>query len=413
MLTASKDKLQDICTLITDGSHYSPPTVANGKPIASVKDMLDYDIDLESCRKISDEEYDSLVKNNCKPQINDVLIAKDGSFLKKIFIVEEEPQYVVLSSIGIFRPNMDLVNPYYLMYYFHLDSFRRYVSKGFVSGTALKRIVLDAFKRIEINIPPLEVQNEIVNKIKPIDDKIKVNTELISKLEEYTQLLFYKWFVDFNFPDSNGQPYKENSGEFIEIEGNNFPINWGYENLSSLGEIVSGGTPSKSNSDYFCEVGIPWITPKDLSMTTNKFIIRGERDITEVGLKKSSAKLMPKGTVLMSSRAPIGYLAISKNEVTTNQGFKSIVPKEGVGSEFIYFTLKRLMPKIERMGSGSTFKEVSKEMMSKLKVIIPEKIVLQKFQKSVHPLSEKLKLLEEENEKLIVMRDLLIKKLIK
>lgn len=125
MLVLRKEKLQDVCTLITDGSHYSPPTVDDGKPIASVKDMLEYDIDLESCRRISDDEYKALVKSNCRPQINDVLIAKDGSYLKKVFVVEKEPEYVVLSSIGIFRPNTELINPYYLMYYFHLASFRR------------------------------------------------------------------------------------------------------------------------------------------------------------------------------------------------------------------------------------------------------------------------------------------------
>ena len=286
------------------------------------------------------------------------------------------------------------------------------MTNGFVSGTALKRIVLDAFKRIEINLPPIEIQEDIVSKIKPVDDKIKVNTMLISELKKYSELIFRKWFIDFNFPNKEGKPYKENCGQMTEVNGKMLPNGWNYEFITSLGKVIGGGTPSTSNRKYFTEFGIPWITPKDLSMTNNKYIVRGAIDISEEGLKNSSANLMPKGTVLMSSRAPIGYLGIAKNEVTTNQGFKSIVPNHDVGSEFVYYTLKRLMPKIEMSGSGSTFKEVSKEMVSKLKVVKPEREILHKFQQTVRALSDKVALLEEENERLVEIRDLLTRKLI-
>lgn len=406
----TKTQLQDICSLITDGSHLSPPTVSFGKPIASVKDMLEYDVDLTSCRRISEKDYNLLVKGNCQPQIGDVLIAKDGSYLKKIFVVEADPEYVVLSSIGIFRPDKNLINPYYLMYYFHLNSFRRYVSNGFVSGTALKRIVLDAFKRIEINIPTLDEQERIINNILPVDKKIKLNEKLLKQLGEYSEKIYRRWFVDFNFPDKNNHPYLENNGGLKVVNGVSIPENWSLDRITSLGEIVAGGTPSTRESKYFTNKGIPWITPKDLSATSNKYITNGAIDITPEGLLNSSAKVLPAGTVLMSSRAPIGYLGIAKNEVTTNQGFKSIVPYEDVCSEYIYYTLKRIMPKILRIGSGSTFKEVSKEMVSKLIVIKPSEDIMHAYKHEIKLISEKIRLLEEENERLINLRNLLIEK---
>src|SRR5699024_243830 len=278
---------------------------------------------------------------------------------------------------------------------------------------ALKRIVLDAFKRIKINVPPIEEQEEIVNKIKPLDDKIRINEKLMTNLEEYSQLLYHKWFVNFDFPNENNDAYKENGGKMKIMKGKEIPERWTVDYLPSLGEIVSGGTPLTSNDSYFAKKGIPWITPKDLATTSNKYVSRGESDITEIGLKNSSAQLMPKGAVLMSSRAPIGYLAIAKNQITTNQGFKSIVPNLNIGSEFIYYTLKRIMPKIKIVGSGSTFKEVSTAVLSRLKIVKPENQVLKAFKQTIHPFSEKIRLLEEENELLVEARNLLIHKLIK
>lgn len=126
--------------------------------------------------------------------------------------------------------------------------------------------------------------------------------------------------------------------------------------LSDLGTVVAGGT-SKTKPEYYSEKGIAWITPKDLSLNKSKFISHGKIDISELGFSKSSAIKMPTGTVLFSSRAPIGYIAIAANEVTTNQGFKSIVPNENVGTAFMYYLLKFLLPTIEGMASGSTLRK--------------------------------------------------------
>lgn len=179
----------------------------------------------------------------------------------------------------------------------------------------------------------------------------------------------------------------------------------------NLGSIVGGSTPSKAIEEYYCERGIPWITPKDLSNNKNKFISRGSIDITEKGLQKSSAKVMPSGTVLFSSRAPIGYIAIAKNEVTTNQGFKSVVPNEDIGTAYIYYFLKHNLEKIENMASGSTFKEVSGTVMKNIEATIPDKSTLKEFNMLCESLFKQQEVLEEENERLEKLRDMLLPKL--
>ena len=148
--------------------------------------------------------------------------------------------------------------------------------------------------------------------------------------------------------------------------------------LSDLGEIVGGGTPSTKVQENYENGTISWITPKDLAGLRRRFISQGERNITEQGLRSCSAQMMPKGTILFSSRAPIGYVAIANNELCTNQGFKSIVPNAGMDSLFLYYLLVYNKNRIENVGIGTTFKEVSAKTMRGISVRVPTSIIHQK-----------------------------------
>lgn len=186
---------------------------------------------------------------------------------------------------------------------------------------------------------------------------------------------------------------------------------WSEGTISDLGIVVGGSTPSKAKPEYYTLHGIAWITPKDLSLNKSKFITRGENDISELGLRNSSATIMPKGTVLFSSRAPIGYIAIAAGNVTTNQGFKSIVPKSEIGTAFVYYFLKNALPTIEGIASGSTFKEISGNTMKSVPAFIPNNEALAKFNKFCVPIFEQQQLLESQNQHLSKMRDTLLPKL--
>ena len=206
-----------------------------------------------------------------------------------------------------------------------------------------------------IYLPTLEQQNEIVEILSALDNKIEVNKQINDNLEQQAQALYQELFVDNADPE------------------------WQQGTICDLGAVVGGSTPSKAKAEYYTENGIAWITPKDLSVNKSKFIAHGENDITELGLKNSSASIMPKGTVLFSSRAPIGYIAIAAGEVTTNQGFKSVVPKPEIGTVFVYYFLKSNLPVIEGIASGSTFKEVSGSTMKRVPSFIPDADTLSRF----------------------------------
>lgn len=198
---------------------------------------------------------------------------------------------------------------------------------------------------------------------------------------------------------------------FQELFVDNASPEWTTGTISDLGTVVGGSTPSKAKPEYYTESGIAWITPKDLSINKSKFVSHGENDITELGLKNSSAAIMPEGTVLFSSRAPIGYIAIAAGEVTTNQGFKSVVPKLEIGTPFVYFFLKNTLPVIEGMASGSTFKEVSGSTMKNVPAVIPDAETLAKFSDFCAPIFEQQRTLEELNQSLAKLRDSLLPKL--
>ena len=150
--------------------------------------------------------------------------------------------------------------------------------------------------------------------------------------------------------------------------------NWKTCTIGDLGTVVGGATPSTKKNENYDGGTISWITPKDLAGFSGRFISHGERNITEVGLKSCSTQLMPTHTVLFSSRAPIGYIAIADREVCTNQGFKSVVPNEDTDYIFLYYLLKYNKDRIESLGSGTTFKEVSGSTMRGIEVFVPDSI---------------------------------------
>lgn len=258
---------------------------------------------------------------------------------------------------------------------------------GYITGSAQPKLSQANMNNISFEIPSVEMQDLILSVILPIEKRIATNTAINENLEQQAQAYFVDLFI------TNATP------------------NWRIGTISDLGNVVGGGTPSKKVEEYYTSDGIAWITPKDLSNDKSKFVAHGETDITELGLSKSSATLMPKGTVLFSSRAPIGYIAIADGQVCTNQGFKSIVPFDNVGTAFVYYFLKENLSAIENVASGSTFKEVSGSTMKNFTAIIPDNDTLAEFQRFCSPLFEQQRALEYENRYLASIRDTLLPKL--
>ena len=259
--------------------------------------------------------------------------------------------------------------------------------KKFASASAVPGINRNTVHKEIVRFPDFETQQKIASVLSTIDKKIAVNKAINDNLEQQAATYFQELFIN------NANPV------------------WQISTISDLGTVVGGSTPSKTKPEYYTNNGIAWITPKDLSINKSKFISHGENDITELGLKNSSATVMPKGTVLFSSRAPIGYIAIASNEVTTNQGFKSVIPYSEIGTAFVYFFLKHSLPVIESAASGSTFKEISGSAMKNIPAIIPDRSTLDQFNSFCAPIFAQQKILEEQNHSLAMLRDSLLPKL--
>ncbi len=277
---------------------------------------------------------------------------------------------------------------------------------------------------IQLRLPEGESRKRICDFLGRLNRKIELNTNINAELEATAKLIYDYWFEQFDFPMSPeyskslckpelaGKPYKSSSGKMVYNNALKQVIPEGWEDgiFDDVAKIIGGSTPSKDEvSNFVIENGTPWITPKDLSLNKRKkFISRGEIDVTEKGIKNASLKLLPEGSVLLSSRAPIGYLAIARQTVTTNQGFKSFVPKKHFTSEFLYYQIKNKIPLIEACSGGSTFKEVSGSILKTIKVVLPPEGIIESYQEIIKPIFKKQNVIELENKELEVLRDWLL-----
>lgn len=267
-----------------------------------------------------------------------------------------------------------------------------------------------AFKAIEIPEIPYSEQIRIASTIDDLDHKIYLNRLMNATLEKIAQQLYNYWFVQFDFPNAQGKPFKSSGGKMFynNVVKREIPEGWEVKQLSDIAEVCNGATPSTSDeSNYGGD--IVWITPKDLSDQKSKFTFRGERTISEKGYSSCSTRLLPKGSILMSSRAPIGLLSIASCEMCTNQGFKSIIPKEEDDNLYLYFYLKTNMKQIEQLGSGTTFKEVSRESMNKYQVLyVNDRTVYAKWVELIKPIFAKQETLIKDSLNITSLRDYLL-----
>jgi type I restriction enzyme S subunit len=182
--------LEYVTEKITDGAHKSPPTVEVGLPMASVKDMHQWGIHLDSCRKISESDFEELVRNDCRPLKNDILIAKDGSYLKHVFVAPKDLDLVILSSIAILRPN-GKYHPILLSIYLKMSSTREAL-ENIVTGAVIPRIVLKDFRKFKLKLPPMELQVNALKTLEPIHMRCWQNVNQISTLEKLRDTLLPK-----------------------------------------------------------------------------------------------------------------------------------------------------------------------------------------------------------------------------
>ncbi|MCA0348134.1 MAG: restriction endonuclease subunit S [Bacteroidetes bacterium] len=253
-------------------------------------------------------------------------------------------------------PN-ELVNPKYVYYY--LKTIKE-LAENLASGTTFLELSTTKFRQIPFPLAPIEEQNLIVEKIEEVLSYINESLNQINKSLIKTELYLRKCI------------YNIFKGSLLQNDYllNELPNEWEWKTLDEIGKIYNGGTPKTEIKEYWGDE-IAWITPSDLSNSKEKYISKGKKSITKLGLDNSSTKKLPKETIIFSTRAPIGYVAIAKNELTINQGFKAIVVNEKINSSYIYYYLKSINEYANKIASGTTFLELSMEKFKSIPIPIP------------------------------------------
>ena len=359
--------------------------IPNGHPYIRVRDLNNKRLlELDNSYEYVDNETQKVI-SKYTVKTGDVVLSIVGT-IGLVAIVGRTLDGANLTENCVKLSSFHGVNRDFLYYYLRSDCGQQEIRCGTV-GAVQAKLPIKNIQNIAINLPDYTTQERIASLLLSIDRKIELNQKINDNLEQQAVTYFQELYIN------NANPM------------------WQIGTISDLGTVVGGSTPSKTKPEYYTNNGIAWITPKDLSINKSKFISHGENDITELGLKNSSATVMPKGTVLFSSRAPIGYIAIASNEVTTNQGFKSVIPYSEIGTAFVYFFLKHSLPVIESAASGSTFKEISGSAMKNIPAIIPDRNTLDQFNSFCAPIFAQQKILEEQNHSLAMLRDSLLPKL--
>jgi len=315
--------------------------------------------------------------------------------------------YIPLSSriylhnqrIGLVTLISDEFDKDYIYWLMRTQYYQRKIANS-STGATVHHTSPSKIYEFKFEAPDINVQKKISSILTSYEKLIENNNKRIKILEQMAENLYKEWFVRFRFPGYE-------TAEFVD----GVPKAWMFKRVEQIGKIVAGGTPSTKIDEYW-NGDIPWLTPADLSSFSGIYISRGSIDISELGLRKSSAVMLPTNTVLLSSRAPIGYVALAKNPIATNQGFKSVICNEDiVNCYYLFYFFKMNKSLLESFGSGATFLELSAKGLSRMKILIPSFDIQNKFGKFISKIADEVDMLQQQNQNLIKQRDYLLPRL--
>ncbi len=400
------DVLKNNCKNIQYGFTQSASLDEVGPKFLRITDIQDKIIDWKNVPFCEISESDH---KKYKLVPGDIIIARTGASTGTNTIFKEGMSDSVFASYLIKVQTNEKLDPFFVHHYLQSGFYKEYVA-GILGGSAQPNANAQQLTEVEIPIPSIAEQTRIAEILSSLDDKIELNRQINANLEKIASALFKRWFVDFEFPDENGKPYKSSGGKMVELELGEIPRGWKVGVTADIMTIKGGSTPSTSENKYWENGLINWATPKDLSGLKSIVLLDTEKRITEAGLKKISSGLLPVGTLLLSSRAPIGYITMAAIPVAINQGFIAINCTDE-HSEFILFWLKANVDLIKSKANGSTFLEINKATFRQIGICIPQANILEAFHEVVFGIVNNLKNSELEIQKLIAIRDSLLPRL--
>ena len=387
----------------------------DGVPLVRLAGLIRGASVLEGCNYLDPE---SVVKrwDQFRLELGDVLLSTSASLGRIAVVGEEGIGAIPYTGIIRMRPRYTTVHGPFIRYLLEGPDFQQQCEIVGV-GSVIRHFGPMHLRQMTLKVPPLPDQRAIAHVLGTLDDKVELNRRMNRTLEEMARAIFHDWFVDFGptrakmegldpyFPPELWDLFPD---ELVDSELGEIPDGWKIKNLGQVVEVFGGATPSTKMPEYWEGGTHCWATPKDLSNIASPVLLDTERKVTETGLNKISSGLLPTGTLLLSSRAPIGYLAISEVPVAINQGFIAMPPRETPSNWYMMLWCKASHEEIISHANGSTFLEISKTNFRKIPMVFPDRELLAEFDKLVGSLYKKVSVNQRESQTLATKRDELL-----
>ena len=391
-------RIGEVCDVIPGFAFKSKDLRETGIPVVKIGNITDdYKVDINSVQCLPEnlitEKHEKFILTN-----HDILIAMTGATAGKVGRIRcSEEQVLLLNQrVAKFKPRN--INPNFFWSAISTPQYRT-IFYRLGGGAAQPNMSGAQIEAVEIPYPPPNVQDRIASVLTAYDDLIENNQRRIQLLEQSAQLLYKEWFVHLRF-----------SGyEHVTIT-DGVPEGWERKTIANVCETVGGGTPSTKVSEYWGG-DVTWIVPTDVTKNDCLILLDSERKITEKGLRESSAKLVPPNTILMTSRASVGFFALMDIEVCTNQGFINIIPHDEKMRMYLLFNLMSRVAEIRSNAKGTTYPEISKGRFRQMDIVIPTRNLIVDFAKTVCDIMQQVRYLKHSTLKLTQARDLLLPRL--
>lgn len=395
--------LDDLCELIVDCEHKTAPKSPSGYPSIRTPNVGRGRLILDGVNRVDEETYIKWTRR-AVPKKDDLIIAREAP-VGNVAIVRKGQEVCLGQRTVLVRPDPSLVEPEFLCY-FMLGEYVQTRFMAAATGATVPHLNMSDLRSLPIpELPALPTQRRIASILSTYDDLIENNTRRIEILEEMARRLYEEWFVHFRFPGHEQVSFKE-------TELGRVPEGWEVKTVADTFEIFGGGTPSKKEPSYWEGGTINWFSPTDLTRAGTAFMDSSGAKITDIGLRKSSARMFPAFSVMMTSRATLGVISINTTEACTNQGFITCLPSKRFPLYLLYYWLNANVETFISLGTGATFKEITKGTFKTIPLAVPSLQVANQFQDDVSPLMSLALNLQRKNANLRTQRDLLLPKLV-
>ena len=398
-------ELEDIIETFFDYRGRTPKKTNSGIPLITAKIVKQGRVN-PATEFIKEEDYDGWMTRGI-PLKGDVILTTEAP-LGEVAQIKDTKKVALAQRIITLRGKVEIVDNTFLKYSLQSPIMQHRLFER-ASGTTVIGIKSSELKKVNINLPPLEEQKKIANVLSSLDDKIELNNEMNKTLEEMAESIFKRWFVDFEFPNEDGEPYKSSGGEMVDSELGMIPKGWEVQCIGDIGNVITGKTPSaKVEGSYGDECN--FITPRDI--TDSPIILNTERKLSSIGINNLKKNLVCKNSIGVSCiGSNLGEVYITGENSITNQQINTVVLDESHIYPYIYIYLKNMKNEFLNMAGGSAVPIINKTSFSGINILMPDMYILNKFVQSTTCYFERIEENLKENESLIALRDNLLPKL--